>query len=290
MNVYIEGGKSEFSAPIVLLSGSGVASPIYDYKALYSKLTDQYRVVVVEKFGYGYSDRCGRSRDVAKMVDELRAALAKAGICAPYRLMPHSMSALEAIYWANAYPGEVLEIIGLDMAVPASYEKSNLNKIRLMKCMTFFGFHRIPAFCSVSHAGLTDDEYEQNRLLVYRNSLNVDVYHECAWVYRNARAVGKLKAPDVPMLMFTTNLNRASGSERWVKAQTEYAKMAHDCTQILLDCGHNLQYDQPEYVAGEIRKFLENHEGETIYPRGGNGNEGSGTEGGHGIPSGKVAP
>lgn len=41
---------------IVLLSGSGVAAPIYDYKVLYSKLTDQYRIAVVEKSGYGYSD------------------------------------------------------------------------------------------------------------------------------------------------------------------------------------------------------------------------------------------
>lgn len=34
MNVYVEGKKSDTEATIVLLSGSGVASPIFDYKIL----------------------------------------------------------------------------------------------------------------------------------------------------------------------------------------------------------------------------------------------------------------
>lgn len=258
MNVYVEGKKSDTEATIVLLSGSGVASPIYDYKILYSKLTDEYQVVVVEKFGYGYSDVSGLPRDVATLVEEDRKALKEAGVEMPYVLMPHSMSALEAIYWADTYPEEVEKIIGLDMAVPDSYTKSNVANITFMKIMTYFGMHRIPAFCYVNRDGLSDGEYEQNKLLVYRNSLNNDVYEECKVVLDNAKIVGKLAVPDVPILMFTTNLAQASGYEGWVKAQRDFAEHAKNCLQIEFDCGHNLHYYESNYIVVRIKKFMKN--------------------------------
>lgn len=258
MNVYLEGKKSDTEATIVLLSGSGVASPIYDYKILYSKLTDEYQVAVVEKFGYGYSDVSGLPRDVASLVEEDRKALKEAGVEMPYVLMPHSMSALEAIYWVDTYPEEVEKIIGLDMAVPDSYMKSNMAKITFMKIMTYFGIHRIPAFCYVHQDGLSDDEYEQNKLLVYRNSLNTDVYEECKVVLNNALIVGKLAVPDVPILMFTTNLAQAFRYEGWVKAQEDFAEHAKNCLQIKLDCSHNLHYYESSYIAEKIKKFMKN--------------------------------
>jgi hypothetical protein len=258
MNVYLEGKKTNTDAAIVLLSGSGVASPIYDYKILYSKLTDEYQVAVVEKFGYGYSDVSRLPRDVKTLVEEDRKALKEVGVEAPYVLMPHSMSALEAIYWADTYPEEVERIIGLDMAVPDSYVKSNMAGITFMKIMTYFGMHRIPVFCYVNQDGLSDGEYEQNKLLVYRNSLNTDVYEECKMVLNNAKTVGELPVPDVPILMFTTNLAQASGYEGWVKAQEDFAEDAKNCTQIKLDCNHNLHYDKSDYIVEEIKKFMNN--------------------------------
>lgn len=254
MNVYIEGERSPMS--IVMMSGSGAAAPLYEYKILYSKLTDEYRVAVVEKFGYGYSDISGLPRDVAAMVDEDRKALKNAGIQAPYVLMPHSMSALEAIYWAGKYPEEVEKIIGLDMAVPDSYQKSNMADITLKKFLTFFGMHRIPAFYRVHHEGLTDDEYGQNRILTYGRTLNSDVYAECRRVYTNAKIVGELGVPDVPILMFTTNLGRKAGYLSWVEAQDDFAKRTKDCVQIKLECGHDLQFYEADYIAMEIKKFL----------------------------------
>lgn len=258
LNVYVEGKREDTEAAIVLLSGSGVASPIYDYKILYSKLTDEYQVAVVEKFGYGYSDVSGLPRDVATLVEEDRKALKEAGVEMPYVLMPHSMSALEAIYWADTYPEEVEKIIGLDMAVPESYKKSNMAGITFMKTMTYFGMHRIPAFCYVNRDGLTEDEFEQNKLLVYRNSLNTDVYEECKVVLNNAKIAGELAVPDVPILMFTTNLAQASGYEGWVKAQEDFAERAKNCTLIELDCGHSLHYYKSDYIAEEIKKFVKN--------------------------------
>lgn len=258
MNIYIEGEIRKGQSTIVLLSGSGVAAPIYDYKILYSKLSKEYRIAVVEKFGYGYSDISGISRDVVTMVEENREALKKIDENGPYILMPHSMSALESIYWATRYPDEVKAIIGLDMAVPNSYdiENNNIFNIAVMKTMTFFGLHRIPAFCYVNEDGLSTDEIEQHKALVYRNSLNDDVYEECKVVYDNAETVQKLGVPDIPILMFTTNLDKAEGYEKWVNAQDKFAQQSEKYKQIKLNCGHNLHYYESNYITEQIKKFL----------------------------------
>ncbi len=260
MNVYVEGAEQKKETPtIVLLSGSGVSAPVYDYKVLYSKLSDKYRIAVVEKFGYGYSDVSGKDRDVVTMVKEDREALQKAGVSRPYVLMPHSMSALEAIYWAKAYPDEVKAIIGLDMAVPDSYHKedSNMSKITFMKVMTFFGMHRIPAFCYINENELSKEEIQQHKFLVYRNSLNDDVYEECKMVYKNAEAVKKVGTPNIPILMFTTNLGGSDGWKGWVEAQDNFARQSDKCEQIKLECGHNLHYYKSDYISKRIKEFME---------------------------------
>lgn len=56
------------------------------------------------------------SAGIDKEIVIKRAALKSAKIEAPYILCPHSMSGIEALYWAQQYPEEVLAIIGLDMA------------------------------------------------------------------------------------------------------------------------------------------------------------------------------
>ncbi len=53
MSVYTE-GKGDTT--LVFMSGGGTCSPILDFKSLYSLLIDQYKIAVVEKFGYGFSD------------------------------------------------------------------------------------------------------------------------------------------------------------------------------------------------------------------------------------------
>ncbi|BCZ48446.1 alpha/beta hydrolase [Clostridium gelidum] len=260
MNIYVEGADSEEETPtIVLLSGSGVQAPIYDYKVLYSKLTDIYRIAVVEKFGYGYSDVARIKRDVATMVEEDRAALKKVGENGPYVLMPHSMSALETIYWATTYPDEVKGIIALDMAVPISYDEndSNLSSIKFNKIMTFFGMHRIPKFCPVNEETLTVEEIKQHKYLVYKNSLNNNVYEEIKLVYDNAKTVEKIGTPDIPILMFASKLTGSDTSKRWRDAQGKFAAKSDKCKLIILDCGHCIHYYKSDYIAEQIKEFME---------------------------------
>ncbi|MBP0973856.1 MAG: alpha/beta hydrolase, partial [Oscillospiraceae bacterium] len=80
MNVVVEG---EGAHTLVFLAPSQDTSPAFTFKPLYSELSDEYRTVVVEKFGYGRSDIVDTPRDYQTMVDECRAALTAAGVEAP---------------------------------------------------------------------------------------------------------------------------------------------------------------------------------------------------------------
>ena len=56
------------------------------------------------------SQMVDEQRDIDTMLSETRMALEKAGIEGPYVLCPHSMSGLEALYWAQKYPEEAVWI------------------------------------------------------------------------------------------------------------------------------------------------------------------------------------
>ncbi len=79
MNVYTAGNtSSEFT--LVFMSGAGTCSPTLDFKTLYSLFEEDYRIAVVEKAGYGFSDISDSPRDIDTMLDETRMALQKAGL------------------------------------------------------------------------------------------------------------------------------------------------------------------------------------------------------------------
>ena len=123
---------------LVFMSGSGTISPVYDFKVLYEKLLKEFRIIVIEKFGYGYSDIFENDCHIDNLVSIQKEALSILGEIGPYILVPHSMSGLEAIRWAQKFPEDIHAIIGLDMASPISYERGFSPEIIEKKLMKKF--------------------------------------------------------------------------------------------------------------------------------------------------------
>jgi pimeloyl-ACP methyl ester carboxylesterase len=119
MHVYTKG---EGENTIVLLSGAGTAAPAIDYAPLMDELSRNNRVVVIEPFGYGWSDVTDKERTVENIVEEMREALQQARIEGPYILMPHSISGIYSMYYANTYPNEVKAVIGIDSTLPQALQ------------------------------------------------------------------------------------------------------------------------------------------------------------------------
>lgn len=97
-------------------------------------LSAEYRIVVLERPGYGFSDEVDEILPLETIISWEKEALSALEIDAPYILIPHSASGIEAILWAQLYPDEVEAIIGLDMSVPAYYEEMyDMDEMRAMK-------------------------------------------------------------------------------------------------------------------------------------------------------------
>ena len=261
MSVYIEG---EGDKTLVFLSGGGTCSPILDFKSLYSLLSYEYKIAVVEKFGYGFSDVVDEQRDIDTMLSETRMALEKAGIEGPYVLCPHSMSGLEALYWAQKYPEEVEAIIGLDMAVPAYYDEMRIS-IPITKLGQYgaaLGITRwIPSLAesdAIKVGTLSEEEKEIYRAVFYQRTATVTMIDEVKAVKDNAKTVKENGVPQVPMLLFISNGSGGTGftEETWRRIPKEYIAGCDNASYIELDCPHYVHDYEYEKISEEIRNLL----------------------------------
>lgn len=262
MCVYTEGTSD---TTLVFMSGGGTCSPILDFKSLYSLLSDKYKIAVVEKFGYGFSDIVDKSRSIDSILEDTRAALAAVGCSAPYVLCPHSMSGLEALYWAQKYPDEVSAIIGLDMAVPEYYDYMNINipLMRIASGAASIGVTRfIPAISdsdAVKNGTLSEEEKKIYKAVFYARTATVTMINETEWVKRNAETVKNTGIPQVPMLLFISDGSGGTGfdKETWRKIPKEYISQVDGGEYIELDCPHYVHDHEYKTISEKIIAFLE---------------------------------
>ena len=261
MNVYSEGSGEK---TLVFLSGGGTCSPVLDFKSLYSLLDDDYRIVVIEKFGYGFSDVIDTPRDIDSVLEASREALQNAGIEGPFVLCPHSLSGIESLYWAQKYPDEVEAIIGLDMALPSAYEDYPINMfgLRFGQFGARIGITRfIPEAeisAAIKHGTLTDEEKEIYRAVFYSRTSTSPMIKECRSIKQSAAKVGSGEVPQVPMLMFVSN-GEGTGwdAEKWQSCQLEFAEGKANIQTVMLNCPHYVHDYEYERISEEIKEFLD---------------------------------
>ena len=261
MCVYTEG---EGEHTLLFLSGSGTPAPILDFKSLYSLLSDDYRIVVIEKYGYGFSDIVDTERSFTTILRQDREALEKAGIEGPFILCPHSMSGLEAIMWAQDYPDEVEAIVGLDNVLPRTYDNYDIEgTLKLEKyivALREMGILRFYYSDSFLPDALTAEEKDLYRAIASRNTVNVDVVNEGRAIADAVQLIDSKPKPDVPMLMFISDGEETKGSD-WIGNHYLYAEDLTNARVIELGCGHYVHYFKAEEIASEMRTFIENELG-----------------------------
>lgn len=254
MHVYSAGDERQ--PKLVFMSGSGTVSPVYDFRILYEKLVSDFRIIVIEKFGYGCSDLYEGPCDIDSVVSFQRKALEKAGEKGPYILLPHSMAGLEAIRWQQKYPDEVSAVIGLDMAVPEVYlhwkQEEIDRRIRFMKRMRVLNRCGLLFWYPLSSRGLNRDEIRHQRLLRKRNAMNPCYVNEAKAVLENARLVHTGGGITCPVLMFISDGRQVSAG--WTDCAREFADETKAET-VRLNCGHYIHYYESGQISRQIRAF-----------------------------------
>lgn len=260
ISLYTEG---QGDTTLVFMSGGGTCSPILDFKSLYSTLSDSFQTVVVEKLGYGFSDVADADRSIASILDDTRKALVKAGIPGPYVLCPHSMSGIEALYWAQQFPEEVEAIIGLDMAVPQAYEDYQINMplLKLSQLAARLGVTRIlPGIAesdAIKHGTLSDAEKDIYRAVFYARTATVTMMNEVQHIKENAKLVQQGGVPQVPMLLFVSNgVGTGWSADAWKLHQENFLRDADNGRLLMLDCPHYIHDHEYDTISREISAFL----------------------------------
>ena len=260
MNVYIKGEGSE---TIVFLSGAGIASPILDFKNLSDSLSKKYKVVVVERAGYGFSQDSDHSRDVMEVLSETRQALAQAHVSGPYVIISHSMASLESLAWQEKYPNEVKALIGLDWALPESYEdlKDNQALLTVAYWSSKIGLLRyFPESLYIKNQTLIESERKQYKLLAYKQLMSQAMLHESRLAKENAKKVPSNINPKIPALLMVSNGDGTSFSQsEWQRYAERFASDQSNVQVVYMDAPHDLYHYQSDAIVSRIKEFLENN-------------------------------
>lgn len=260
INVYVEGDGPE---TIVVLSGAGIASPILDFKNLTDSLSKKYKVVVVERAGYGFSEDSDQSRDVMTVLSETRQALSQANISGPFIILSHSMASLESLAWQEKYPDEVKTLVGLDWALLASYKdlKDNQSLLTVAYWSSKIGLLRyFTESFYIKNPTLTETERQQYKLLAYKQLMSQAMLHESRLAKENAKKVPSSINPKIPALLLVSNGEGTTFSQsEWQRYAERFASDQSNVQVDYMDAPHDLYHYQSDAIVSRIKEFLENN-------------------------------
>lgn len=264
MSAYVTGSGEK---TIVLLSGLGTASPIADFMPLAERLSKDYKVVILEYFGYGFSSTTKKERSNENIVNEIRTALKELDINGPYILMPHSISGIYSMYYAKNYPNEVEAIIGIDESVPnqtktnkdedMSHSLTLLNTLGIMRDLSYLS--------PTADDGMNQNNYYSAELVNLKNkatlwnSLNVSIINEMNTVNSNTEEFYDVKYPnDLPVLAFLSK-DAVDTEPEWLPLHEEVISNADIQKIEPLSGGHYLHWTNADKIAEMTKEFISAH-------------------------------
>ena len=257
MSVFVKGNGPQ---TLVFLSGAGTASSILDFKDLYDGLSKQYKIVVVERSGYGYSEGTSKSRDVSEVLSETRQAIAKVHVSGPYIILSHSMASLETLLWQEKYPSEIKAIIGLDWALPESYYQIKMHPqmLSMARWGSQLGLLRyLPSRLYMPNENLSSSDRRLYQRIAYRQILSQAMLNESLSVKENAKKVDAKINSQIPTLLLVSNGEGTSFSqEEWRHYATRFAKDQKNIELTFYDAPHYLYHYQTTEVVAKIEDFI----------------------------------
>ncbi|MTK09410.1 MAG: alpha/beta hydrolase [Hungatella sp.] len=264
MQAYVTGQGEK---TIVLLSGLGTASPIADFMPLADRLSTDYKVVILEYFGYGFSDTTKAERSNENIVNEIRTALNQLEIKGPYILMPHSISGIYSMYYAIKYPDEVEAIIGIDESVPnqtkvskdpdMSHSLTLLNTFGIIRDITYL----LPEAEDTKNKNkdYTEDQIKIKKMATAWNSVNVSVINEFNSVNKNTEELYDVKYPDnLPVLAILAK-DSEDTDQNWLPLHQQLITNPSIQKVETLAGEHYLHWSSADKIAELSKEFISDH-------------------------------
>ena len=195
-----------------------------------------------------------------EVLSETRQALSQANVTGPFIILSHSMASLESLAWQEKYPDEVKALIGLDWALPSSYEDLKDNQTLLMVgyWSSKIGLLRyFPESFYIKNPTLTETERQQYKLLAYKQLMSQAMLHESRLAKENAKKVPSSINPKISALLLVSNGEGTSFSQsEWQHYAETFASGQSNVQIIYMDAPHDLYHYQNNELVSRIEEFL----------------------------------
>lgn len=277
MNVYDTGSGDK---TIVILPGFGSQSPIIQYKTLVTALNTEYRVVVVEYYGYGFSMNHNKERTAENIAKEINVVLNDIGVgrCV---LLAHSLSNLYACEYANLYPDNVESIISLDGTYPSEIKNSYLSQkykeditnVKLTSIAELTGFARVLSYVKPEifyiDKMMLNGVYTKADMKIYRNRIGSSyltrpMVNEMKSLEKNMNDLVDYKYPDyMPVLQIMSKETVKEYDSFKSETKKSLKDFANNMisnptiqTSVEIDGDHMLQITATQKTVEVIKNFL----------------------------------
>ncbi len=266
MHIYTKG---EGDNTIVLLSGLGTAAPALDFEPLINEMSKHNKIVVVELFGYGWSDITNKERTVENIVEEIRFALKSSDIQGPYILMPHSISGIYSMYYANKYPEEVKAVIGIEPTLPqalAYFGETAPAMPQYLSYLAPLGIARIAlhinsdSFLPIADEGTySEKNIKMTKAISAWKGYNKNVVTEANEIKNNIDKTVDMKFPsNMPVLFFTKKEDKVNEDGKnnvtFYKTQLTNSPVSKIVT---LEGHHYLHWTSYKEISNEVNELTE---------------------------------
>ncbi len=245
-------------SPLVFLSGMGTTSPYHDFKPLWDILQEDFRIIILERPGYGYNHSSSRDKAVETVVESYREALDMHDIEGPYDVFAHSMGGLEAVHWSQTHPGEIDTLIGLDIAMApwtVEMDTPGLIERNLQYLLGRSGLARFMEESDLEDALpiLTfdiydDEEREAIETLFHANFFGRDIVRESKALKDNARTILGQDVPgSMKVLLFVSEEN-LDANDLDETAFKDYFSQTATYESHVLDTHHYVHHEKFDVI------------------------------------------
>lgn len=250
-NIHLyDSGNSDI--PIVFASDIGTVVPYADFYPLHEKLSQNHRVMIYDKPGYGWSDITNSSRDIDSICEEIHTTLHANDIPGdedtyldPFIYVAQGMGALEAIRYAQLYPEDILGLVFIEGTSPAYC--SDYNNIMIIESFMTNALRNTGMMRLMKNSQFVARTLKDNpELPANIRALNRGLGLEMSW-NRNVIAE-KLKLPDngqtvlsaieegknlgdLPVRVITSEANDSS---TWSRSQKSLLALSTDSEQSFI--------------------------------------------------------
>lgn len=249
MHLY-EAGNSDL--PIVFTSDIGVNAPYVDLYPLHSVLSEEHRVMVYDRPGYGWSDYTNNERDIDTICKEIHTLLHVDDVpededtyLEPFIYVAQGMGALEAIRYAQLYPEDVAGIVFIEGTSPSFC--SDYNNIMIIESFMTNGLRNTGILRLMKNSQFTKNTLNDNpELSDDLRKLNIGIGLEKNWnrnviaeklnvtdnadVILEALNAGQTLG-DIPIRVITSEANVYS---TWPRSQKSLLSLSTDSSQTMI--------------------------------------------------------